>query len=89
MQLQLDIYTQNSDLFLLQQQIDAQVEAVRKLRKKLFAELSTLKKSHSELHQENIKLKEIVYELANKKTDWIYRQNGCLFDVPANTGSGY
>ena len=34
MQLQLDIYTQNSDLFLLQQQIDAQVEAVRKLRKK-------------------------------------------------------
>lgn len=84
MQLKLDIYNQNTEISFLQQQIDAINESQSKIRKKLFAEITALKKSIFLIQSENVELKEKIYE--NEKVDWIYGQNGCLFDVSANQG---
>lgn len=86
MQLQLDIYSSHSEFSFLQQQIDAQSEQIRKMRKKLFAEISSLKKTQHDLNQENKILKNKLYEYTSQKTDWIYGQNDYLFDVQANQG---
>lgn len=86
MQLQLDIYSKQPEFFFLQQQVDAQAKSLDKMRKKLFAEISALKKNQLELNQENTALKNKLYEHTRKKTDWIYGQNDRLFDVQANTG---
>ena len=68
-------------LSILQKQIDQMCESMGKVRRKLFSEMSEIKKMYAELHQENQELKTMLKELKNERTEWTYGQNGSLFDV--------
>lgn len=85
-QLELNIENKTSEemqLAIMQKQIDQMCESMGKVRRKLFSELGEMKKVCSELQKENEELKSVLKELKNEKTktEWIYGQNGCLFDV--------
>ena len=62
--------------FFLQQQINEMRVSIGKIQRKLFREISELKK-------ENEFLKKEIWEMKNEKADpeWIYGQKDCLFDV--------
>lgn len=62
----------------MQQQIDAMHASMGKVRKKLFGELSELKKACFSLQIENQSLKEVVRSIKGEKTEWVYLENGFL-----------
>lgn len=83
-QLEFNIENKSSEemtLFLMQKQIDAMGDSMGKVRRKLFSEMSEMKKQYAELQKENQELKTILKELKNERTEWTYGQNGNLFDV--------
>ena len=68
-------------LYMMQKQIDKLCGSMDKVRKKLFAEQGEMKKLCVSLQKENEELKSTVKELKYGKTEWVYGQDGCLFDV--------
>lgn len=68
-------------LFLMQKQIDEMSESMGKVRRRLFSELSEVKKLLSEIKRENESLREMLREKANENTEWTYGQQDYLFDV--------
>jgi predicted nucleic acid-binding Zn-ribbon protein len=69
------------ELAVIQKQIDSMKESMGKVRRKLFAEVGSLKKTLTELANENESLKHSLLQLQDKKTEWTYGQNGLLFDI--------
>lgn len=65
----------------MRQEMDAMRESMGKVRRRMFSELGEIKKTCSTLYIENEKNKEEIRRLKNEKTDWIYGQGDCLFDV--------
>ncbi len=83
-QLEFNIENKSSEemqLSLMQKQIDQMGESMGKVRRKLFSEMSEMKKLYVELQKENENLKQMLKELKNEKTEWTYGEGGCLFDV--------
>ncbi len=72
---------EQAHLSILQKQIDDLNESMGKVRRKLFCEISELKKSYSELRKENHELKSKLMQACNEKTEWVYQEADCLFDV--------
>lgn len=68
-------------LQVMQKQIDLLCISTDKVRRRLFAELDTVKKLCANLQQENETLKSKLKGLNHDKVEWTYGQNGCLFDV--------
>lgn len=66
---------------MMQKQIDAFCDSMGKVRKKLFAEQTELKKLCAKLHAENQQMKDILDKIHHEKIEWVYAQDGCLFDV--------
>ncbi len=69
----------------MKKQIDALNDSMGKVRRKLFAELTEIKKLYTALKIENESMRSILSEMNHEKTQWAYGQNGCLFDVQENT----
>lgn len=67
---------------IMQKQIDEMNESMGKVRRKLFSQMGELNKRVDELLKENEDLKIILKEMRNedKKTKWIYGQEGYLFN---------
>lgn len=68
-------------LSLMQKQIDAACESMGKVRRKLFSQMTELKKEMAEIKLENEALKLKLGELTNEKAEWVYNKEGYLFDV--------
>lgn len=66
---------------IMQKQLDAMHESMGKVRRKLFSQMGELQKLYLELKTDNEILREVLRELKNEKTEWIYTQGGNLFDV--------
>jgi len=56
-------------------------ESTGKVRRKLFAEMGELKK---EIQQ----LKDLIEGMNHEKVEWVYGQEGCLFDVSKHKKAG-
>lgn len=83
-QLELNIENQSDSCLRLaemQRQLDFMSESVGKVRRKLFSEMGEVKKMCVSLQEENRELKRMLRKLTNEKTEWIYGQNDCLFEV--------
>lgn len=65
----------------ISKRVDIMNESMGKVRKKLFAEIGQLKSLLLAIQVENESLKESVRKLKNEKTEYIYGQDGNLFDV--------
>lgn len=65
----------------MQKQIDSVCESMGKVRRKLFSEMSEMKKIISELQTQNIELREKLRQMSNERVDWDYRKEDCLFDI--------
>lgn len=88
-QLELNIKNESEEdvkLSAMQKQIDAMSDSMGKVRRKLFAEVSEMKKQVATLQSENQLLKDILRDLKNEKTQWSYGENGFLFDIREATG---
>lgn len=69
-------------LLMMQDQIDNMSESMRKVRKKLFGDMSELKKDLSKLKIENEFLTDKLYEMdKKKKEEWVYNEGGYLFHL--------
>ena len=66
---------------LMQKQIDVMNESMGKVRRKLFGEMSEMKKNYQELKNENEALKQQLKEIKNEKDEWYYTKEGALFGV--------
>ncbi len=76
-----DKTSEEMKLHLMQKQIDEMHDSMGKVRRRLFAEVGELKKLYVNLKVQNEYLQTLVRELRNERTEWVYGQNGCLFDV--------
>jgi hypothetical protein len=56
-------------------------ESTGKVRRKLFAEMGELRKEVQEL-------KDLIRSLHHEKIEWVYGQEGCLFDVSKHKKTG-
>lgn len=56
-------------------------ESVRKMQKKLFCEVSTLKKENGKLQFELALIKEDLRKVKGESVEWEYLQNEKLFDI--------
>lgn len=65
----------------LRTHIDQKCESMEKVRRKLFAEMGEVKKICLKLVNENEELKTMIREMKNEKTDWVYGEKDCLFNV--------
>jgi hypothetical protein len=65
----------------MQKQIDDMSVSVGKVRRRMFAELSEVKKLVSLLQIENESLKQMMKADKNEKIEWVYGEGGCLFDI--------
>ncbi len=84
MQLEFNIENKSSEemkLSLMQKQIDEICDSMGKVRRKLFSEMSEVKKLYTELQKENQELKSMLKEINGEKTIWTYEKKDCLFDV--------
>lgn len=70
---------EHTQLESMQHQMDQMRASMDKVRKKLFAELSEVKKTIGSLELENEQLRAILKELKDHKTEWQYCQDGHLF----------
>ena len=70
---------EHAQLDAMQAQINGMSASMDKVRRKLFAELSEVKKTLGSLEQENEQLRAILKELRDQKTEWQYCQEGYLF----------
>lgn len=81
-QLELNLEDKNNEdlkLFHMQKQLDAMNESMGKVRRKLFSELTEMKKLLGLITQENESLKVTVHKLQNQKQEWAYTQDDFLF----------
>ena len=65
----------------MQAQIDQMSDSLGKARRRLFAELGELKKLYASIAAENHELKSALNEFKCQKTEWVYGQNGSLFEA--------
>lgn len=72
---------------LMKKQLDEMHESMGKVRRKLFSQMGEMQKLCLELKTENENLKQAIKEMRNDKTEWIYGQDGSLFDVRENQGA--
>ena len=61
----------------MQKKLDEMADSMGKVRRKLFSEMTEIKK-------ENIRLKQIVEGMQSEKITWQYGQGNCLFDATSN-----
>ncbi len=81
-QLELNVLGEkDSAFFVMQKQLESMNESLGKVRRKLFSEMSELKKICHKLECENVDLKNQLKELKNEKTDWSYKEGDCLFSM--------
>lgn len=66
---------------LMEKQLSQMAESMGKVRRCLFAEVGQMKKLYIELQKENLELKAILKEIKNEKQEWVYGQEGLLFDL--------
>lgn len=88
-QLEFNLYSESQEDFKLssmQKQIDLMNESVGKVRRKLFADMTELKKAVEILKQENHNLSCEIRQLKQEKTEWVYAKEGCLFEVLESKG---
>jgi len=71
---------------IMQAQIDAMHESMGKVRRKLFAEMTAVKRICEELQRENATLKASVNDQAISKVEWIYGRPGSLFEIQEAVG---
>ncbi len=84
MQLELNLENKSdSDIQIsnMQKQIDEAIESMGKVRRKLFSQISELKKEILEIKIENEHLKEKIRIIRDEKIEWEYKKTDCLFDV--------
>jgi hypothetical protein len=82
-EVQLELNIQNAPesdvrLALMQKQIDGIHDSMGKVRRRIFAEVSEMKKLYVSLQQENEMLKNELALLKDQKTEWLYCQDGFL-----------
>lgn len=85
MQIQLDLIEPpqskiEAQLSHMQSQISAMKDSMDRVRRRLFAQMSEIQKMCLLLQSENMDLKSKIDE--KKKIDWIYGENGNLFETP-------
>lgn len=68
-------------LLIMQKQIDEMNLSMGKVRRKLFSEITEVKKQCAEMALENQKLKTLLGELRNEPLSWVYKKNESLFEV--------
>jgi regulator of replication initiation timing len=81
-QLELNLEDMNGEdmkLHHMQKQLDAMNESMGKVRRKLFSELTEMKKLLGLMCQENESLKISVHNLKQEKQEWIYGHDDFLF----------
>ncbi len=66
----------------LEKHINDTIDMLKRTDRRLFAEMSTMKKTISELTIQNQNLKHQINGLTNAKKEWIYAQGDNLFDIP-------
>jgi hypothetical protein len=66
---------------LLQQQINVMKKTLDGSRKKLFSEIDALRKLCLTIQIKNEILEDKIRKLTNEKVEWVYAQEGRLFDV--------
>ncbi len=72
---------QEIELSIMQKQLNQMHESMGKVRRCLFAEVGQMKKLYIELQKENLELKGMLRELRNEREEWVYGQEGCLFEL--------
>jgi ABC-type phosphate transport system auxiliary subunit len=91
LQLELNIFNKSPEelRFLeMQQQIDAMCESMGKVRRKLFAEMTEMKKQYTSLQNENAELRSALRHLKGDKFEWTYQENGNLFNLDQKEAVG-
>lgn len=86
-QLELNLEDKTSDemkIYLMQKKIDEFCDSMGKVRRKVFAELGDVKKICVEIQKENLALKETLRKMSGQTDEWVYLQNGWLFDLKAS-----
>lgn len=61
----------------MQKKLDEMADSMGKVRRKLFSEMTEIKK-------ENIRLKQMIEGMQSEKVTWEYAQGHCLFDAKIN-----
>lgn len=61
--------------------VDALCDSMGKVRRKLFAENTEMRKICAELKRENEDIKKLLAELKNEKVEWEYKKGDYLFNV--------
>lgn len=65
----------------MQKQLNEIAESMGKVRRKMFAELSEMKKILTDIKNENEQLRNQIKDFKNEKTDWDYCKGEYLFQV--------
>ena len=58
----------------MQKKLEEMHESMGKVRRKLFSEMTEIKK-------ENLRMKQIIEDLSNEKITWVYGEGDSLFNV--------
>lgn len=70
----------------LEERIEQMTTSLEKVRKNLFAKISDLHKLCSKVVEENEELKTHLSRAGYENTEWLYNQNGLLFEKRGATG---
>jgi hypothetical protein len=81
-QLELPMAQSQGPMAEMQVQIDAMAESMGKVRRKLFAKMSELERAYLSIEAENHDLKCAIRDIRGDKMEWLYCQNGSLFEEP-------
>lgn len=79
-----DKTTDEMKIYLMQKKIDEVCESMGKVRRKIFADLGEMKRLCVETQQENRELRETLKKLTGQREEWVYLQDGWLFDLKAS-----
>jgi hypothetical protein len=71
-------------LYLMQKRLDEFCLSMDKVRRKLFAELSDVKRVCADVQEENRELKKALYKLSGQREEWVYLQGDYLFELVAS-----
>lgn len=82
MQLEFSFFKEDEDdISHLHSRVDEVSDSLSKVRKRLFAEISSLKKLCKELMQENLDMRAAIDKLSGKEAALTYLEDGCLFKM--------
>lgn len=82
LQLEMNLEDRNTEemrIYHLQKQLDSISESLGKVRRKMFCEITEVKRICSKVMQENEELRSLINRLNDAKKEWVYTQDDFLF----------